>query len=132
MKMDIDCIRSILLLAEDCPADHYLTMDEMLRALPQYDKSLIDYNCYKLHEGGLIMAATYPSGSYVPSVVSIADITFEGHQFLAKIRDDDRWKKIKACRAGLRDYSLSAISAIAQGVTAAFIDDYFAGKTFRA
>lgn len=132
MKMDADCIRDILLLAEDCPADHYLTMTEMVCALPQHDKTVIDYNCYKLHEGGFIIAVTYPNGGYVPSVVSIADITFDGHQFLAKIRDEDRWKKIKTCRAALRDYSLSALASIAQGITAAFIGDYFSGKTFRA
>ena len=51
-------------------------------------------------------------------------LTYSGHEFLERIRDEKRWGKVKGILNTVRDYSLSAISAIAEGVTSAAITSY--------
>ncbi|MBC3938549.1 hypothetical protein D4A47_06415 [Anaerotruncus massiliensis (ex Liu et al. 2021)] len=51
-------------------------------------------------------------------------MTLSGHEFLESIRDDDRWKRIKSGLSAIRNFSLSAISSIAEGVTSAAITAY--------
>ena len=58
----------------------------------------------------------------------ILDLTPKGHQFIAQIRDSGQWKKVKNGLDAVRNYSLAAISAVAEGVTSAGISAYFSGK----
>ena len=122
MKLNIDCCRDILLLVESCEYNQILRFEDMQRELSKYADDELQYCSYKMYEAGYISVNKTDYCNYASPVIHwINNLTFSGHQFLEKIRDDDRWGKIKKGASSVRDYSLSAISAIAEGMTAAAI-----------
>lgn len=127
MKLNLDCMRDILLAVETLGFDESLYFDDLSEKLPDYSTYELHYGCYKLYEAKLIDLVNFEiDGAVTPRTHEILDITFAGHEFLAKIRDRQRWGTIKSGASAIRDYSLSAISAIAEGVTSAAINAYFA------
>lgn len=89
-----------------------------------YPKEEIAYTLLKLVEGGFIIAKpTYAGGKIFNFYIS--DLTFSGHQHLEKIRNINRWNKIKSVGSKIGDFSLEAIEKIAEGVTSAAISKYF-------
>lgn len=127
MKMNLDCMRDILLAVESLGFDATLNFNDLAEKLPDYSEEELHYGCAKLYEAKLIVLVNFDiDGSIIPRTHEILDITFSGHEFLAKIRDKNRWSKIKSGASAIRDYSLSAISAIAEGITSAAINAYFA------
>lgn len=100
MKLNFDCIRSVLLHLESA-----LTIDEDLKivfvriedvfeALPKYENNDILYSIAKLNEAGYINAQLrFSSGSFIDGYVS--DITYTGHDFLEKVRDNKLWGNVK-------------------------------------
>lgn len=60
-----------------------------------YTRNQIAYHCGLLHEAGLISdyKAQYADNKLYSFYVS--SLTWEGHDFLDKIREDTIWKKIK-------------------------------------
>ena len=129
MRLNADCIRDILIALESCEYNNTLSVDLLSETLPQYAADELQYNSLKLYEAKLIDAVCYTDQEYaVQRVHELIDITYAGHQFLAKIRDDKRWGSVKRGLSAVRDYSLSAITSIAEGVTSAAINAYFSGQ----
>lgn len=130
MKLDLDCCRDILLEMESCGFNQSISLCELKKQLPQYPEDLLQYTCYKLLEANLVVGLCVDMDNLnIPYIHQLTDITFSGHQFLAKIRDEVRWSKAKKGLSTIRDYSLSAITAFADGMTSAAISAYFSGKT---
>lgn len=50
------------------------------------------------------------------------DLTPDGHEFLANIREDNNWNKIKTISSSIGFASLKVISSIAEGVATAAIN----------
>lgn len=126
MKLDLDCIRDILITMEKLPFDGALRIDELYTALSEYEPEVIHYTALKLIEADLIEGVCFDRDDWnISHVHSVLDITFAGHQYLAKIRDDKRWGIVKRGLSSIRDYSLSAIGAIAEGATSAAISAFF-------
>lgn len=126
MKLDLDCMRDVLIEMERCGLNQRLPFRNLQRALSQYPPDVLQYACAKLYEGGLIDAvAVHADGLCAPYIAELIDISMPGHQFLAKIRDEERFAKTKAVASTLRDFSLSAISSIAEGISSAAINAYF-------
>lgn len=127
MRLDADLVRAVLLTIEDSPYDTQICLSNLQSALPDYTLEELNYTCLKLHEGGLINSAFTSTCSHtLPELVAITSLTFHGHQFLEKIRDDDHWGTVKRGLASIRNYSLSAIGTIAESVTTAAINAYLA------
>ena len=125
MKLTPDCMRDILLTAESLDFDRGILFDDLRVMLQDYSAEELLYGCYKLREAGLIESTTFEiDGKVTPRTHEILDVTFSGHEFLEKIRDGKRWRIIKSGAASVRDFSLSALSAVAEGVTAAAISAY--------
>lgn len=134
MKLDAECIRDILLFLESkdtfildidgCVEAEPCWYGTICDALPAYKKTDIVYTLKRLDEGGFI-DITDAWASNVLQALYVNYITFDGHQFLDSIRDDDRWEKVRSGLSVVRDYSLAAISAIAEGITSAAITGYF-------
>lgn len=132
MKLDLDCIRCILLEVEKCGFNEALPVSELEKRLPKIYNEDIRYNCLKLYEAGYIDAlCIHVDNSVLPCIYEIRDITYPGHQLLAKIRDADQWGDIKKGLATIKDYSFSAITAFADGMTAAAIRTIFFGNSGR-
>ena len=91
LKRDMDLCRKILFKIEEQYIDTALSNLE----LENYDNFQIAYHCKILNEAGLIdyYNAQYADNSlYFFSVVSL---TWEGHDFLDKIREDTTWNNVK-------------------------------------
>lgn len=124
MRLDMDCIRDVLLEFETLPLDCH-TPYSFPASITQHGEDAVCYSLAKLSEGDYINADVrrHPGGQY--DFLGIYDMTFSGHELLAEIRDPERWKKVKSGMSAVRSYSLSAISAIAEGMTAAGISALF-------
>lgn len=122
MILKPDCIRDILLAVEACPFSEYLNLDKLDAMLPDHSYDDIWYTCLKLEEGGYLSLMTVTvSMSYRPGIKCIIDLTYQGHEFLNSVRDPKRWQKLKCVAEGVKDYSLSALQSIAEGMTSAAI-----------
>ena len=123
MKLNIDCVRDVLLTLEDVPRGQTLTGLEIRQHLSDYSPDDVDYTCLKLHEAGYISAIIQECGTDF-MVLRLDDITYQGHQFLADIRTPKIWKKTKEIAEELGTSSLVSLVKIAAGVVASSIQSY--------
>lgn len=116
MRLNPDCMRDVLLIAEDhVPLNGSLSMGNLLSLLPNYSKDEIAYTCLKLNEGNLLNILKINSDN-VTSVANISDITYEGHQFLENIRNQSTWEIVKQKLSFLGSSSVQAIMSVASQV----------------
>ena len=134
MKLNADCIRDVLLELENSLSYRtneeghlervFVSLHDLDCILIKYHKEDIFYTLTNLEQAGYIEMTAQWSGSGLYRCV-VNCITFRGHEFLEKIRDNQSWDKVKAGVAAVRNYSLDAISAIANGIASAAISAYF-------
>lgn len=101
MKLNYDCIRSVLLYLEKAVTiDNDLKIvivrvENIFEELPKYENNEILYSLSKLNEAGYINAQLrFASGSFVDGYVT--GITYAGHDFLEKVRDNKTWTNVKS------------------------------------
>lgn len=91
MKRDFDLIRKILLYVEENQNDSSIIISK----LENYDNQILIFHCKLLKDKG------YLNGNALECLTSGDDdfqclgITYDGYEFLDKIRDTSTWKKIK-------------------------------------
>lgn len=136
MVLNCECVRDVLLylekqdyfilsergIAEFCP----VYLDQICSDLPEYEEIDVFYTLFNLEQAGYINA-TGGESDYRSAIFKVNYITFQGHDFLSKIKDNGHWSVVKKGLSVARDYSLSAISSIAQGIIGALIDSYLKG-----
>lgn len=132
MKLNPDCVRDVLLSLEQLSDNGRVTFTfesfDFLREqlhLESYSTDEIEYHLRQCAMNGMLIGARFGSDGWF----SIVDISPKAHEFLANIRDDQQWGKVKKGLSAIRNYSLSAIGAIAEGVTSSAISAYFSGQT---
>lgn len=129
MKLNVDCMRDVLGYLQDMPLNAYKNVNELCSELTAYDHDDVQYTCLKLYEAGMISVVTMDTDNIpLPNIEYIYDITYQGHQFWAKIKDESRWKGIKKVLPTIRDYSIDAINAVANGFASAAITAFFSGN----
>lgn len=117
MKLDLDCVRDILLNIETLGFYETTNPDKLHQALPQYSTEDLTYTCLKLGEGGYITLVTFSIlGSYQPGVKCVIGLTYQGHEFLEKIRPKTVWAKIQGALKNTGSFSFDVISKVAVGV----------------
>lgn len=142
MKLNLDCVRSILLCVEDNTGlrtrcifvDSYRDsklatmgmktqkqMDYQKELLEEYDIDELMYHVKYCIEADLI-AEVQGSSLYLRQ---IADLTPKGHNFLANIRDNSVWGGVKSVAAKIGSKSLDAVTQIASNVVAELIKSHF-------
>lgn len=126
MKLNPDCIRDILLTAEDtCDFSTPWTYDkdkEKSSFLANYSHEEIVYHIRQCYASDLIDGVQfYEDGS----TVYIGDLTPDGHEFLANIRNDTFFNKVKAIAEELGVTSLNNLSQIAVNCAALIIKSHF-------
>ena len=120
MKLDMDCVRNILLFCENADTSTQPIGVEEISASCQGRWSDIDlkYCISKMTEGGLLETENFNKDqSLAQQKPFIFSITWNGHQFLENVRDEKRWKTTGKILSAVRNYSLEAISAVSKGVT---------------
>lgn len=86
MRLDAKLIKEILLTVEDKPVDEFLELPDF--EIEGYSQNQIRYHLDKLVEVGYIKAQHYFGG------LTVQDLTWEGHHFLATLRDENLMKKV--------------------------------------
>lgn len=131
MKLNPDCIRAVLLEVEknwelqlDSSGNirkEAMNLAMLYNALPNYDKRDVFYTVSNLQQAGFLDAKIQYAANGTVYYCAINHVTYAGHQFLDRIRDTKNWSKIKAGLDHVRNYSLDAITALAEGVANAAI-----------
>ena len=132
MKPNLECIRSVMLSLErelsftddgDCLTKNDVSLELLCELLPEYQKEDIFYSLFNLDQAGYLnISVHWASDSVYECLVNY--MTYDGHEFLNEIRDGKRWNKVKSITTAIRNYSLSAVSSIAEGVTNAAISAF--------
>lgn len=121
MKLDEDCVRDILLVTEK-----YSTYASQIRdatyfdELKQYSERKILYHINQCAMAGLIVGV-----KDTMEYIYVGDLSPEGHEFLAKIRQDDNWNKTKEVANKIGVTSLDTLKDIATQVIANVISGHF-------
>lgn len=124
MKMDIDCIRDILLQAEETPFTVYRDSDDdnedsELNFIAKYDDKTLLYHIDIADELGLLKA------SICIGMSSVYDLSAQGHLFLADIREENVWSKTKEISKQVGASSLDTVKQIAVNVISSLVSGYF-------
>lgn len=116
----MDLIRYILLQIEEEYKDAALYNLKVLK----YEKEEIAYNCKLLYEKGLISyyRADYADNHLYAFVVGA--LTWEGHDYLDRIRDNTTWGKVKST---INENKLPFMIETVKEVSSAFIESAVAG-----
>ena len=119
MKLNYDCVRSVLLTVEKSKTiDEELninpvTVETIFEQLPKYEDSEILYTIEKLKEAGYINAALhFAAGHFIDGAVS--SITYSGHEYLDNIREPEVWRKVKTMLKNAGAITLPLISQAAK------------------
>ena len=119
MKLNYDCIRSVLLTVEKSKTIdeelnlNPLAVETIFEQLPKYEDSEILYTIEKLKEAGYINAALhFAVGHFIDGTVS--SITYSGHEYLDNIREPEVWRKVKTMLKNAGAITLPLISQAAQ------------------
>ena len=124
MKLNPDCVRDILLTAEEncdflSPWDFH--KGDSIDRLNSYSHEEIAYHIRQCELSRLLEAVEYCDGG---DWITITDLTPDGHKFLADIRSDTVWKDVKEVSQKVGSSSLSSLSKIATGIISAIIKSH--------
>lgn len=121
MRINNECVRDILFVIEENSnskdACYMMGAKNKYQKLANYDSDKLTYHLRYLKMKGLIFN---PDEKLIDSF----DLSPSGHEFLANVRDENNWKKIKDASSSIGFASLKIISAIAEGVATAGINQY--------
>lgn len=126
MKLDYDCLRSLLLKLEDFENldddlhYQYMTLDDMTEALPKFPKNMIAYTTLKAEEGDLINASIMNADGGIYAC-TYSSLTYDGHQFLDNVRNNNIWNKTKSIAKELGCTSFRSLLSISEKIILAMI-----------
>lgn len=125
MKLDISCIRAILLTVEKYETIYdpvAFDDDESYDELSSYPPEQVLYHVQYCIKSGLLSDVC----SNKPWGILHYDCCLEplGHDLLANTRTDEKWKPTQQLLNKLGGASLNVITAIAEGVTTALANKY--------
>lgn len=97
-RLDYDCVRNILLTAESLNYDEELYNDNFSKfpVLREYHPAKMEYTVKRLAEAGYIPQEPVMTMINGNVRYCIREMTWDGHQFLDYIRNNDVWDKTKS------------------------------------
>lgn len=124
MRLNPDCIRDILLLIEQNDKDSSYSYDQSnkLKELGDYTYAEVIYHASQCSKHGFIEGFSLNDEG---TCFIVTDITPAGHAFLANIRNDSFFNKIKAICEEIGVSSLKDISQVASLSVAVLIKNHF-------
>ncbi len=126
MKRDMELIRKILLTVEEKYVDTWLHSNEI--EIDGYDMKTIGYHCAVLHDAGLLYDYKGQYGDGELLQFGVGRLTWDGHEFLEKIKSDTVWNKTKETitTKGI-PFVLDAVKEIATSITTSMIKTAITG-----
>lgn len=126
MRLNPDCMRNILLTIEEFTDDEttfeYNRFGEIPKRLEKYSHSEIHYHFQQCSMSELIVGfRRYDAGN----LITVADLSPKGHEFLANIRQDNIWNNTKSIAAKVGSTSLNALIQISTNVITELIKAQF-------
>ena len=121
MKRDMDLVRKILLQIEE---EHVSTAIFNLK-IEGYDLPTVAYHCKIMNEAGLLSHYSAKYGNDTIYAFQVGGLTWEGNDYLDKVRDNSVWKKTKDAITDkglplifdtIKTVSSAVITAAAEGV----------------
>ncbi|WP_261987951.1 DUF2513 domain-containing protein [Streptococcus dysgalactiae] len=120
MKRNMELCRLVLLEIEK----KYRSISLHNLAIENYDKDVVAYHCKLLFEAGLI-------SSYKPTYAddeiysfNVGSLTWQGHEFLDKIREDSVWNNTKKkIKDSMLPMTLDVIKDVATSIVAKMLKD---------
>jgi len=125
MKLNPDCIRDILLTVEQIPDVHHhwdFDKETIPQLFPDYTFDEVIYHLRQCELHGFFIN---PSHSMGYEYYSVNDLSPAGHEFLANIRNDTFFNKVKSICKELGLNSLSDINHVALNCAMVLIKSYF-------
>ncbi len=122
MKLDPDCVRSILFSVEkNATMNHFVSATDFEKdnIFNKFDPNKVAYHVRYAEQANLIYDVDWYMSGY-----DIKDLTPSGHDFLNDIRTEENWHKTKEVAQKVGTFSLDALKSIASGVTTAAINRY--------
>ena len=121
MQLTPDCIRDVLLELETFHIGVY-KVDSFQNCLLHYSSEQILYTLIKLYEVAYINAQLIRSSDGQLITFRVYDMTFQGHEFLEKIRSDTVWnQKLKPVFTTIGSMSLEVISSVANSAITSLV-----------
>ncbi len=117
MKLNPDCVRDVLLAVEENTGVHaVMEIDEddytQYQQLKKYKYEEVAYHIVQCNLNGYFTDfAERIDNSYM-----IVDLSPKAHEFIANIRSDTNWKKIKEKALTIGSFSLSVLADIAKKI----------------
>lgn len=137
MKLNYECVRAVMLYLESSPyvclsSDGDIEYDavwfpSICEAVPDYSKEEIYYALSNLEQGGFIDMSEQWGGDVLSSCC-VNYITFDGHEFLEKIKSDTAWKKTIGIAGKIGNFSLNMLAKISEGVATAYLNKQLLGN----
>ena len=119
MRLNPECIRDILLAVEEvCDIKHcFDSISDIEKISGNYTRDEIAYHARQCDLAGMFFRFSRDfDGNWL-----VIDLTPKGHEFLANIREDRIWNKVKTVSSTVGSKSLNAISQIASSVISEII-----------
>lgn len=136
MKLSCECVRDILLCLEGFDFfvqneygdvdQNMVSIDDLRESLPQYTAPELLYTLLRLEEGDYITA----SKKYADDILQyffVTGMTYEGHEFLERIRPATTWKKVLPLLQKLGSFSLNLLSSVSGSILTAEASRWIAG-----
>jgi hypothetical protein len=93
MQRDFELIRQLLVFFDEKPDPNYV---EVPLAGQEYTESQIKYHLVLLYQAGFLNCEAVKSSTSDRVIYVLPfDLTWEGHEFLAKIKNEGVWQKIR-------------------------------------
>lgn len=127
MKRDMELVRLVLLAIED---EYRSTAIANLK-IDGYDFETVAYHCKILDEAGFVSGYRAQYGSDCLYAFSVGPLTWEGNEFLDRIRDDSIWEKTKSAIKDnglplvvetVKTVAYTIVTAMSEGITTAVIN----------
>ena len=126
MKLNPDCVRDILLTVEEvCDFNKNWSYDYQTNDTPRltkYEHSEIIYHIHQAELAELLIGVQYYECG---RNARISDLSPDGHEFLANIRNDTFFAKVKDISKEIGVASLKCLMQIATSSASVLIKSYF-------
>lgn len=128
MRLDCDCIRDILFEVEEKSTfskNVRFPEDFSANLIQKYPSSgMLQYHIRQCYFSGLLIPAGAMDWDASGRTV-IKDISPKAHEFLANIRQENAWNRVKTIAKGIGSFSLNALINIASGLVNDAVKSYF-------
>lgn len=121
MKLNLDCIRDVLLYLEDnlTIEKHVfkpIELKTLQNDLKQYTPEDIFYSVYNLHQIHFIEGKFNDVSNMKMMFCEIENVTYAGHQFLASVRPESIWSKTKSVVSKVGVHTLGFVEGVAHDI----------------